>query len=416
MTRNSSLFGAMLAGLSWLACASAAHAQYTATNLIANDPSYNPQIVDPNFGDSWGIAIRPAGAGGHFWITNKDTGVSSEYVGDVNGVPLHQDSLTTVTIPSPSGSPDAAVSQPTGVVFNQTSDFRITQTSATGSFDAPATFLFATNDGTIAAWSDQNTLPNGSPNRPSQAVLAVDNSAAGDNYFGLATTNLASGNYLYAANFGTNPGIETYNSTFQNVSSQFAFTNPFAAQGYEPFNIENLGGSLFVAYAQYGSAGTEVHGTGLGKLAEYDSSGNLITTWDDKGLLNSPWGMAIAPSSFGKYSGDLLIGNFGDIDQQAGSIVAFDPLTHAAVGYLDDASGKPLVEPGVWGLTFGNGASLGAANALYFAAGPNDENDGVFGRITVAAVPEASPAVSFGLLLALGLSGLAIAARKRKMF
>lgn len=414
MTRNFSLFGAMLAGLSWLTFASAAQAQYTATNLIANDPSYNPQILDPNFGDSWGIAIRPAGAGGHFWITNKDTGVSSEYVGDVNGVPLHQDALTTVTIPPPGGSPAGAVSQPTGVVFNQTSDFHITQTSATGSFNAPATFLFATNDGTIAAWSDQNTLPSGAPNRPDHAVIAVDNSASGANYFGLTATNLASGNHLYAANFGTNPGIQTFDGAFQNVSSQFAFTNPFAAQGYEPFNVENLNGSIFVAYAEYGSSGTEVHGTGLGKLAQYDDKGNLVTTWDDKGLLNSPWGMAIAPSSFGKYSGDLLVGNFGDIDQQAGSIAAFDPVTHAALGYLEDASGKPLVEPGVWGLTFGNGASLGAANALYFAAGPNDENDGVFGKITVAAVPEASPALSLGLLLALGLGGSVAAARKRK--
>ena len=129
--------------------------------------------------------------------------------------------------------------------------------------------------------------------------------------------------------------------------------------------------------------GEEASGAGLGGLAQFDASGALMHTWDDRGLLNAPWGVAFAPDDFGIYSGKLLVGNFGD-----GTIVAFDPATHRAIDYLRDDQGNIISIDGLWGLQFGNGASLGMSNALYFAAGPQGETEGLFGRLQAAPIPE----------------------------
>ena len=141
--------------------------------------------------------------------------------------------------------------------------------------------------------------------------------------------------------------------------------------------------------------GEEASGAGLGRLAEFDASGALLHTWDDRGLLNAPWGVAFAPDDFGAYSDKLLVGNFGD-----GTIVAFDPTTHKAIDYLRDEQGNVVSIDGLWGLQFGNGASLGRADALYFAAGPRGETEGLFGRLEAAPVPEPETWVMFtaGLL------------------
>jgi uncharacterized protein (TIGR03118 family) len=387
---------------------------YIQTNLVANKPEYNPLILDPTFINAWGIAIRPAGFGGHFWVTGNGSGISHEYVGDVNGTPLYQDELAIVTVPGPSGEQGT----PTGVVFNSSNNFVITQNYSTGAITGPSRFLFATDNGVISGWTERRNS-DGTFDRPGEALAVIDRSAEGSQYFGLGISN--AGDRLYAADFGSNPGIQVFNGSFNDITASLGFINPFATAGgiqpgdYTPFNIQTLVNvmgqeTVLVPYAKTQEdpdnsgqilAGEEDAGEGLGRLAEFDLAGNLLRIWDDKGLLNAPWGVAYAPSNFGALSNTLLVSNFGD-----GTIVGFDPVNYTAIDYLRDSSGNPVAIPGIWGLLFGNGASLGDSDSLYFAAGPEDEEDGVFGRLRVAdsatAIPE--PATIGGVVLA--LSGL----------
>ena len=183
-----------------------------------------------------------------------------------------------------------------------------------------------------------------------------------------------------------------------------AFTNPFAANpaniaagDYVPWNVQLIGTSIFVAYAQVqqdpsAALGTpwpanEVHAPGAGRIAEFDIDGKLIAAWDDRGLLNAPWGMAAAPGKFGALANTLLVANFGDYDAggSKGAIVSFDTAARKAVNYLRGADGSPLLVPGIWGMVFGNGDTLGDTDALYFASGPNGELDGSFGSIRYSA-------------------------------
>lgn len=378
-------------------------------NLVASNFSYHASIVDPTLVNAWGIAIRPAGFGGHFWVTGNGLGVSSQFVGDVNGIPLFSDDLRIVTIPGSVHNQAVSIGTPTGVVFNNSNNFTITQ----GSITAPAKFLFATDSGTISAWTERKN-PDGSFDHPGSAKLVIDQSSDGSRYFGLAIN--PNGNQIHTANFGANPGIQTFDSKFNNIGISGAFHNPFSLNDvilpgdYAPFNIQALrdpvkGESLFVAYAKTQEdpdypgqilGGEEVSGPGLGQLAQFDSSGNVQQVWDGAGLLNAPWGVAFAPTGFGEYSGKLLVGNFGD-----GTIVAFDPATHKAIDYLRDEQGNIIVIDGLWGLQFGNGASLGEANALYFAAGPKGETEGLFGKLSVSPIlePESIALYITGLLL-----------------
>lgn len=362
---------------------------YASKNFVATSAAYNPGLaIEPNFADAWGISIRPAGAGGHFWVTAGNT--SYEYVGDVNGQPLSQDSLKKVAL---SGIPDGG--RATGTVFNGAANtFVITQTHPNGDITAGAKFLFAADNGVISAWTERKKA-DGSFDRPDTSKVVIDQSAQGAQFFGLAIN--PANDRLYAANFGTNPGIKVFDAAFNDISATVKFTNPFAADTdnvkpgeYAPFGVQVLGTSVFVAYAQTSEdpavkgqvlAATEVHAAGSGRLAEFDLNGKLIAIWDDSGKLNAPWGMAIAPSDFGLLSNTLLVGNFGE-----GTIVAFDRTSHKVVNYVRDANGKPVVIDGLWGLLFGNGASLGDSNALYFASGPEDEKGGVFGALRYAPV------------------------------
>jgi uncharacterized protein (TIGR03118 family) len=371
---------------------------YVQTNLVSNNPDFHPQILDPLVINAWGIALRPAGAGGHFWINNADSGTVTEYVGDVHGTPLFQDNLKVVTVAPPPGSPPGTNSTPTGQVFSgHPSDFTVSGEGITG----PSRFLFVTEDGTLSGWTERSV--NGGFERQTMSVIAVDNSAQGAIYKGLAVTDGSSNNRLFAANFGQNR-IDAWDNRFQAITPPGLFSVPDGTipKNYAPFNIQNLNGTLYVAYAQLsGIPGEELKGSGLGYLASFDLNGNLLRVWEGRGLLNAPWGLAIAPSDFGEFSNALLVANFGD-----GTIVGYDRTTQTQLGYLRDPSGNPIMIDGLWGLTFGNGVSLGEANYLYFTAGPNDESDGLFGKLQTVPVPEPSTLTLLGVgLAALGLLG-----------
>jgi uncharacterized protein (TIGR03118 family) len=385
---------------------------YAPTVLVSNRQEYNPQIYDPTFALGWGLAIRPAGAGGHFWVTANGSGASYEYVGDVNigkpnAVPLFQDDLKLVMVPGPDGTQGT----PTGTVFNGSNNFVITQDYAGGTLTAPSRFLFATDSGTISAWTERKN-PDGSFDRSLTAKIVIDRSKRGDQYFGLAVN--PTGDRLYVANFGVNPNVQVFDGTFQDITTSFnGFANPFVgndgfqAGEYAPFNIQvleapNKTASVFVAYAKTQEdpnnpgqlfVGEEEAGPGLGRVAEFDLSGQLIRTWNDNGLLNSPWGFAYAPNDFGGLSNTLLVSNFSD-----GTIAAFDTTTGNAIDYLRDTTGQPSVQRGIWGILFGNGVSLGDTNSLYAAVGPEDIGDGIFSRLNYvnlgnSSSPSATPAL-----------------------
>lgn len=382
---------------------------YQQTHFVANSAHYRPTLgVEKKFIDAWGISIRPKGAGGHFWVTAKDA--SFEYVGDVTQSadpalrPMHQDALKVITLPVGGGDKFA-----TGTVYNGSADeFIITQeVKGAAPITAPAKFLFASDGGIISAWTERKKS-DGSFDRPDRAVTVIDQSAEGAQFFGLAIDHAY--RRIYVADFGTKPQIKTFDGEFNPLS--ITFDAPFDenqnghvdAGEYAPFNVQALttpsgDNRVFVAYAKtqpcpkaaakkgecrlgelfVGEEDTSK--PGYGRLAEFTEDGKLVAVWNDGGKLSAPWGIALAPANFGALSNLLLVSNFGD-----GTIAAFDPETRQFVDVMRDARGKPIVIDKVWGILFGNGDSLGDANALYFAAGPRDERDGVFGSLRAQPV------------------------------
>jgi uncharacterized protein (TIGR03118 family) len=313
-------------------------------NLVSDQPG-QADLVDTNLVNAWGLAFSSTSP---FWISDNHTGLSTLY-NSTGGV-----QALVVTIPAPPGAVGPA--EPTGMVFNNTTNF-VAGGKATR-------FIFDTEDGTIAAWGSGST-----------AVLAVDNSASGAIYKGLA---LAS-NQLYAANFHAGT-VDVFDGNFAPVVRAGAFVDPNMPTNYAPFNIETFGGKLYVTYAQQDAdKHDDVAGSGNGFLDVYDLSGNFLNRLISGGLLDSPWGMAMAPATFGAYPGALLVGNFGD-----GMINAFDPATGSFLGALSDASGTPVQIFGLWALKFGNGGQAGDPNVLYFTAGPGGETHGLFGSISPA--------------------------------
>ncbi|OLE52491.1 MAG: TIGR03118 family protein [Acidobacteria bacterium 13_1_20CM_3_53_8] len=318
---------------------------YRVTNLVSDIPAVG-LFVDPNLVNPWGLTFS---ATSPFWSSNNATGTATLYAGDVSGSPLTKNPLT-VTIPG---------GKNTGVVFNGSSDFVITDGSGTSA----ARFIFATEAGTIAAWR-------------AGTVAITKVTTANAIYKGLAIGNNGTANFLYAANFHSGK-IDVFDKNFASATLAGTFTDPTLPAGYAPFNIQNLGGKLYVAYAlQDAAKEDDVPGPGNGYISIFDTNGNFQQRLVSNGPLNSPWGLAISPSTFGIFPGALLVGNFGD-----GRINVFNPTTGAFLGTLNDEGGNPIEIDELWAITFGNGVAAGDTGSLYFTSGIGEEVHGIFGKI-----------------------------------
>jgi uncharacterized protein (TIGR03118 family) len=333
---------------------------YQQTNLVSDIPGM-AKFTDPNLKNPWGISHS---SGSPWWVSDNNAGVATLYRGD--GTPQS----LVVNIPLP-GDPTGG-GTPTGNVFNidaNSTDFVVSNGVTSGR----SIFIFATEDGTISGWA---------PNvDPTHAIIAVDYSGSGAVYKGLAIAHSASGDFLYATNFHDGV-VEMYDSTFTKVKS-FTDKNlsnncPLPGQCFAPFGIQVLGGKLYVTYALQKPGGHDDQaGRGNGFVDVFDLDGNFIQRLASGGKLDSPWGLAVAPLSFGGFGGDLLVGNFGD-----GRINAFDPATGDFLGQLKSQDGKRITIDGLWALGVGNDGAAGPSSTLFFTAGINDEADGLFGSIT----------------------------------
>jgi len=265
-------------------------------------------------------------------------------------------------------TPDAASGgTPTGIVYNASAAFVVGSGTASG----PAAFIFVTEDGIIAGWSPKADA--------THALVAVDNSGADAIYKGVALSAANNKQLLYATDFH-NGRIDVFDGTFAPVTlSGTAFQDNRLPQGYAPFGIQAIGGDIYVTYAlQDADRKDEQHGRGYGFVDAYDPGGKLLNRVASRGALNAPWGIALAPAGFGRFGNALLIGNFGD-----GRINAFDPVFNMPLGELRDGNGRPIQIDGLWGIGFGNGLLNQPVNTLFFAAGPDDEQHGLYGRIDV---------------------------------
>jgi uncharacterized protein (TIGR03118 family) len=339
---------------------------YVVTKLLS-DQSGAATNQDSNLKNSWGVAFTSGGSA--FWIADNNAGLSTLYAGDgtpVNIFPSGTTPQNGVVIPGPKGSSSSFVAAPTGIVWNPSSGFTVPGTST------PALFIFDTEDGTISAWV-------GGLSPANQAVLAVDNSQGGNGavYKGLAFGVNVNGAFIFATNFRAGT-IEVYDPTFKSATTDGGFKDPNIPAGYAPFGIQNINGDLFVTYAlQNAQKHDDVAGPGHGFVDVFDTDGHLLQRFAQRGTLNSPWGVARASFAFGKFSGDILIGNFGD-----GRINVFDSQGHF-IDQVEDSHGKPISIDGLWTLTLGGGRKS-SSDTLYFTAGPNGETDGLFGTITPA--------------------------------
>jgi len=353
---------------------------YIVSNLTSDLPGVALN-TDPVLQNAWGVAFTPGAS--PFWISDNATGCSTLY--DGQGAPQTPPTPLLVKIPLPGGSvpatackhadpknpPNPTPAAPTGLVWNPTSTFLVPNQNPSKT----ATFIFDTEDGTISAWTG-GLMP------PDQAVLAVDNSKSGAVYKGLVFGTNTKGVFLFATNFNAGtvdvfgPANANSNGKYVPVTTDGNFNDPYIPPGFAPFGIQNINGDLFVTYAkQNKEKHDDVAGPGNGFVDVFDTDGHLLRRFASRGPLNSPWGVARASYAFGRFSGDVLIGNFGN-----GQVNAFDS-DGDFLGTLSDVKGKPLSIDGLWTLTLGGGRNS-SSDTLYFTAGPNGETNGLFGTIT----------------------------------
>jgi uncharacterized protein (TIGR03118 family) len=351
---RSTLFAASI--LPMMVFGSAAHAtSLGVVNLITDDPIGHPaKLTDPDLQNAWGVSFAPPGP---FWVSDNGKAVTTLYsVNPVTDVPAKVLALPKVSIPG-----DGTV---TGQTFNPG--------FSGGSFNGDL-FLFVSEDGTISGWRFSLGT----------AAETLQTGSTANVYKGATFADITGNDYLYAANFRSG-AIDVLKGNSGEPNLTGTFSDPTLPGGYAPFNIQNLGGKLFVTYAiQDGAKHDEVPGLGNGIVDEFDTNGNLINRIATGGNLDAPWGLAIAPSSFGTLAGDLLVGNFGN-----GTIDVIDLATNTPVELLTDSRGKTITIDGLWALTVGNDTIAGSSNKVYFSAGPDEESHGLFG--VIEPVPEPS--------------------------
>jgi uncharacterized protein (TIGR03118 family) len=352
---------------------------FSSTALVG-DTAGAALVQDTNLVNPWGIAFSPTSFA---WVANNGSGTSTLY--DGNGVP--QPFATPLIVSLPAAG--ATSFDPSGIVFNGTGGFPVTN----GTTTSTALFIFSGEGGMIGGWA---------PSVDSTHVIAMYTDAGGAVYKGLALAKNGTANFLYATDFHNNK-VDVFDTTFAKQTTSatsFTFVDPNLPAGYAPFGImaanTGTGGAtqIYVTYAQQAAPDNHdnTNGAGLGLVDVYDTNGafvsRLVTTG---GKLNAPWGMAIAPSDFGSLSGALLVGNFGD-----GTVNGYDPTTGNFVGTVADSTGTAFAAPGLWGIAFGNDAHNQPHNTLFYAAGLNNEANGVYGRIDLGAAPVlgASPVVT----------------------
>jgi len=335
--------------------------QYQQKNLVSNLPG-KADVTDPNLVNPWGLSRSSSSP---WWVADNGTGVSTLYGAAGNIVPL------VVSIP-PSDPNVSSTGNPTGTVFNGSTEFEIMP-------GKPAVFMFVSEDGVISGW---NPTVQGT-----KAVILVNQKTK--SIFKGATIATINGaqrgthNYLYVADF-LQGRVEIFDSHFQRTMVlENNFANQSIPAGYAPFNVQNIGGNIYVTYAkQDAEKHDEVAGAGFGFVNVYSTTGQLLRKLERGSWFNAPWGVTQAPSDFGPYSHYILIGNFG-----SGQIAAFDPVTGAFQDFMRDATSKPIFIDGLWALSFGNDATAGPATTLFFSAGPNDEQGGLFGSLTALKNP-----------------------------
>ena len=342
---------AALLALAPAAPAAASHPRnaYHQTNLVSDLPGL-AQLTDPDLVNPWGLAAGPTTPA---WVADNGTDKATIYPGFVNGSPIQKAGLV-VNIPG---------GAPTGQVFNPTPGFVVHSGTANG----PALFLFDSEAGLATGWNP------GVPPPPPSTQAQVGASVPDAIYKGLAIATTPAGTFLYAADFH-HATIDVFDAGFHRVRLAGSFDDHGLPAGFAPFNVQELGGRLYVAYAkQDADARDEIAGRGLGYVNVFDTQGRFLRRLAARGPLDAPWGLAIAPKHFGAFSRDLLVGNFGD-----GRISAYDVRTGRFEGQLRDQGGKPITIDGLWALRFGNGVT-GDRNDLLFSAGIDDEAHGLFG-------------------------------------
>ena len=331
--------------------------QATQTNLVSDGFITTP-VTDPNLVNPWGIAFGPGGA---FWISDNGTGLTTLY----SGTGAIENLVVTIPLP-PGGSGHSA---PTGQVFNATSDFVIKE----GAKSAAPPFIFAAEDGTITGWSPSVDVNN--------AVIAVDNSASGAVYKGIAIYAGKSGNTLLVTNFFSG-FVELYDANYKKIG-QFrdegdGDEKPLP-KNYAPYNVQVFGNHIFVTYAKQDKQKHDsISAPGAGFVDEVSITGHLIRRVAEHEGLNAPWGLAIAPAGFGNLAGALLVGNFGD-----GTVSAYRVADHKYLGQLRSAAGGKLKIDGLWGLAAGGDAQGADPTKVYFTAGPQEETHGLFGSLSL---------------------------------